>query len=488
MRDGKKSGGPARRTKMQTDGERAQRERDFAIRWLNPRTLETPRLNDAIYGMVANDSGIDALTESVKRYGLLAPVAVNRQGVIISGNRRTLAACRAGLRKVPCFVWDVEQHSDGFTRLLVEANENRVKGADAQMAEIGLKGAPEDPAVWLGMQRIKAERRAQYGGIAAALNVTERKRKGITRARKLADAVIEAVNAQLDEGITPTVRQIHYVLLNAPPIKDTRTGKRYANDDSSYEALVDIAARLRVFGELPFDAIIDAGRELHAPPTYTDAREYADAWLRGFGGDYRRNVMRSQSAFFAVAVEKEAMGEFFRRHMAAKYPGAPVMVCKGYASLSLAHELAVAFEQSGKELFVLLAFTDCDADGLEIADDLARKCQEVGISESAFQCNVVRCGITHKHAEAHGAIAQPLKAGSKAQATKARRFMERTGKREAYELEAIPPKELLKILDAEMQRRMDVEAYNAEIEREREDARTLADTQMRLYDALKPRT
>ena len=472
--------------KPQTDGERAQRERDFSIRWLNPWMLETPRLNDAVYGMVANDSGIDSLTESVKRHGLLAPVAVNRQGVIISGNRRTMAACRAGLREVPCYVWDVEQHSDDFARLLVEANENRVKGVAAQMAEIGLKGAADKPAVWLEMQRIKAERRERYGGIAAALNVTERKRKGITRARKLADAVIEAVNSQRAEGITPTVRQIHYVLLNMHPIKDTQTGERYANDTASYDALVRVAARLRVNGEIPFSWICDAGRELYAPQTHVDAVEYAEMWLRWFGGDYRRNMMRSQSAFFAVAVEKEAMGEFFRRHMAAKYPGAPVMVCKGYASLSLAHELAVAFEQSGKERMVILAFSDCDPAGRGIVEDIGAKMLELEISQENL--TLAPCGLTHEQARAHGARPQPIKAKGKGGETIARRFEREHGTLDVYELEAIPPKELLKILDEEMQRRMDVEAYNAEIEREREDARTLADTQRRLYDALKPRT
>ena len=66
--------------------------------------------------------------------------------------------------------------------------------------------------------------------------------------------------------------------------------------------------------------------------------------------------------------------------------------------------------------------------------------------------------------------------------------MERTGSGDAFEMEAIPPKELLNILDAEMFARMDVDAYNAEIEAVPSDAKALMDAQRRIYAALVPDT
>ena len=468
----------------QPEGAKAQRARDFSVRWIDPWTLSTPFINNDIYGKVADDPGLDALAESIRRRGVLAPIAVNRAGRIISGNRRTAAACRAGLKEVPCFVWDIDEREGEFTRLLVEANENRVKDAGAEIAERGMKGAQDDPAMWFYMQRRRAERRELYGGIAAAVEVSARKRKAITNARGFADAVISAVNAELYEGITPTVRQIHYRLLNDPPVKDSRTGARYANDDASYKSLVNIAARLRVFGEISFGAIIDAGRELYAPQTYTGAGDYAEAWLNGFGGDYRRNVMRSQGAFYVVAVEKEAMGEFFRRHVAQTYPGAVVMVCRGYASLALAYQVRTAFDQSGKERLVILAFSDCDPAGGGIVADLGAKMLELGLGEDDF--TLARCGLTHEQAKAHGARPQPMKAKGKGGETKARKFEREHGTREVYELEAIPPKELLNILDAEMTARMDRDAYEAELAHEERDAQALRNLQGRLFSALAP--
>ena len=55
-----------------------------------------------------------------------------------------------------------------------------------------------------------------------------------------------------------------------------------------------------------------------------------------------------------------------------------------------------------------------------------------------------------------------------------------------YELEAIPPEELLNILDNEMSARMDVAAYNSEVEAMPGDAKALMDAQRKLYAALKP--
>jgi hypothetical protein len=480
----KEASSSPRATDPEKTGAQLQRERDYTIRWLDPWMLETPHVNDELYGKTTDDPDLDALTESVKRYGILTPLIVNREGYIASGNRRRSAACRAGLHEVPCYVWDVKVHTDEFDHLLVDANENRVKGASAQLAELGIKGSAENPEIWLGMQRVKAERRERCGGMAAVLDVLPRKRKEIVVTREFANAVIEVVNAELEHGRAPTLRQVHYLLLNDPPVRNTRTGNRYKNNPENYKALSEIAGRLRVFGELPFDSIIDSGRTLFMPQTYAHAGEYVEKWLHWFGGDYRRNIMRSQSAFFAVCVEKEAMGEFFRRHVERTYPGACVVVCRGKVSHSLIHELHTAFNRSGKERMVLLAFADCDTDGLEIVNDLPKKLLEQGLREDEFA--VVHCGLTHEQAKAFNARPQPLKNGSKSQATKARKFVERTGHDAGFELEAVPPGELLNILDDEMAARMDVAAYNAEVEAMPGDAKALMDAQRKLYAALKP--
>jgi ParB/RepB/Spo0J family partition protein len=70
-----------------------------------------------------NDAGIEALTDSVSRYGVLQPIRVRvRQGrryEVVAGHRRVLAARRAGLHEVPAVVVDADD-SQAFIEALVE--------------------------------------------------------------------------------------------------------------------------------------------------------------------------------------------------------------------------------------------------------------------------------------------------------------------------------------------------------------------------------
>lgn len=68
----------------------------------------------------ADDAGIDDLARSIKANGLIQPIVVRQAGggyQIIAGERRWLAARRAGLRKVPVTVREVP---DGQDRKLLE--------------------------------------------------------------------------------------------------------------------------------------------------------------------------------------------------------------------------------------------------------------------------------------------------------------------------------------------------------------------------------
>jgi ParB family chromosome partitioning protein len=70
-----------------------------------------------------NDAGIEALTDSVSRYGVLQPIRVRirhgRRYEVVAGHRRVLAARRAGLHEVPAVVVDADD-SQAFIEALVE--------------------------------------------------------------------------------------------------------------------------------------------------------------------------------------------------------------------------------------------------------------------------------------------------------------------------------------------------------------------------------
>ena len=490
LKPGKRLVGQARLKPVENETDITQGAKKITLTayLISPWELRTPNANDLIYGKVADDQTIDRLAESIKRRGVLVPLLVNRKGVIASGNRRCVAACHAGMDEVPCFIVDVDEDDPDFVPLLIEANEQRKKNNWTELSEFGIKNVECHPTKWLEMRRLESETQARCGGVAKALDVEKatRKRKGIVRARQLADAAIAAVKAELEEtelGAT-TVRQIHYRILHMTPVPvtDTRTGKKYSSEN--YDALTDVVARLRVNGEISFDSIIDALRTLYTPQTWANAADYVRGVLDKLEKNYIRDCMRSQNAYYCVLCEKEALGELFRQHVSWKFPGASVAVCRGYGSLSLAHQIHAEFERSGKAHLVLLAFSDCDPDGLEIVDDMMKKLIEVGLDASEF--TLARCGLTHDQARKFGAQALPLKEGSKSQKTKAKAFVERTGSSETFELEAIPSKVLLQILDDEMLARMDTDTYFAEASAYRQDVMDIEQFKSNLLAALVP--
>lgn len=49
---------------------------------------------------------IDNVAESIKQYGFVQPVVIDRDGVIVIGHCRTLAAKKLGMKEVPCVCVD----------------------------------------------------------------------------------------------------------------------------------------------------------------------------------------------------------------------------------------------------------------------------------------------------------------------------------------------------------------------------------------------
>lgn len=70
---------------------------------------------------VFDGEGIEALADSVRRYGILNPLSVRRRAngyELVAGERRLRAAVRAGLEEVPCIVLDVDGAESGMLALV----------------------------------------------------------------------------------------------------------------------------------------------------------------------------------------------------------------------------------------------------------------------------------------------------------------------------------------------------------------------------------
>lgn len=73
-----------------------------------------------------NDKAIDAVMHSIEEFGFKNPIVIDKDGVIISGHTRRLAAIKLGMTEVPCIVGN---H-------LSEAQVKAFRLADNRVAEI----------------------------------------------------------------------------------------------------------------------------------------------------------------------------------------------------------------------------------------------------------------------------------------------------------------------------------------------------------------
>ena len=125
--------------------------------------------NNAVYGVQSlDDPDIVALIESIRAKGIMDPIHISTDNVIISGHRRRFCALQAGLRVVRVIRWHLSYTDDreAFLNLLVEANTQRKKTVGMLLSEAAMKINPKEAVQALRTER--KERDAELARRAAA--------------------------------------------------------------------------------------------------------------------------------------------------------------------------------------------------------------------------------------------------------------------------------------------------------------------------------
>lgn len=94
-----------------------------------------------------NDAAVDAVAESIERFGFKVPIVVDRNNVIVAGHTRLKAAKRLGLETVPCIVADdlTEEQvkafrlADNKTAELAEWDFEKLETELADLAALGVE-------------------------------------------------------------------------------------------------------------------------------------------------------------------------------------------------------------------------------------------------------------------------------------------------------------------------------------------------------------
>lgn len=432
--------------------------------------------NDQIYRPIdPKDPAIKELAESIRRNGLLEAIVITADGYIISGHRRYAAAKLVGLSKIPARRLKVSRTKNrhAFVKLLREHNRQRDKTHDEKLREDLIDITPDEAHA-----QLYAYRREQAAvGVEAMVIHGEKRRDRISEAKQPFLSAIVAIVMAMKKFWPLSVRQIHYQLLNDPPLRHAgKPGSVYRNDLSSYKSLCELATRARLTFEINPDAIADETRPVRVWNVHADPRTFVkrelDALMRG----YCRDLMQSQPNHIEIVGEKNTVLPILRP-IAQEYC-ISLTIGRGYCSLSPRQAMANRYFKSGKEKLVLLVISDHDPDGEEIGQSFARSMRdEFGIDN----IHPVRVALTADQVAERKLIPNMV---AKEKSANCKKFVQMYGQH-VYELESLDPADLQQILRTTIEAVIDKAAYSAEIEAERADAHHLAALRRRLLEAAK---
>jgi len=446
-----------------------QKQKDGHDRLLNPGPVHVRRLddlqpaqvNDRLYKPIdGTDPDLRALAALIGKQGLLEPIVITQDDVIVSGHRRRAASQLAGLSAVPVRIIPIVSTDVRFVELLASFNSQRVKTLAEQTREAVVLSDPT-----AAYQKLIAYRRQvatvdfQIGQLDVGI---KRQRKTISAAKRpFLDSIIAVVN-KLKPYWPLTDRQIHYQLLNDPPLRHSgKPTSRYANDLNNYKDVCDMLTRARLAGEISWGAVSDATRPItlwrcHANPSPFIRKELDELFC-----GYSRDLLQSQPIHIEVVAEKMTVQSIVER--VTRDYCIPTTIGRGYSSIRPRFDLARRFQRSGKERLVVLFVSDFDPEGESIAESFARSLRDdFGIAN----ITPVKVALT---ADQVMTLGLPPVMKAKAGSSRRKGFVDRNGEH-VFELEALAPERLQGFLRAAIEGVLDLALFHAEVDRERQDA------------------
>jgi len=424
--------------------------------------------NEAVYAAIAwDDPAIKELSKDVKEHGLIEPILISTDGFINSGHRRRVAAALAGLTQVPVKVHPISRAEDpqGFMRLLVAMNSQRIKSTSDLLHEIIVKIDPKDAHKQIVNQRLQKD--ASSGlGLSAITPSDLGRRDQISEAKQpLLDAVLEILNAQR-EYWPLSVRQVHYRLLgsNAPLIHASKPDSQYRNDKASYRSAIDILARGRVAGLIPWGAIDDLTRPVDLNKAFTNTSHFLRQGFKNFLKGYWRDRLQSQPYHIEIVAEKLTVQTILAE--VAREFTMPLSISRGMNTLAPKKSICDRYLRSQKQGLKLLVVTDLDPAGETIAEDLVKSFRR-DFELHNIEVEAFKVALTIDQVE-HFRLQPSMEA--KESSPTYQSFVDKYGITDAYELEAMDPGDLVDTLTDAIKDVVDIDLYNQELAAEEQDS------------------
>jgi hypothetical protein len=439
----------------------AQQKPVYELVWISIHDILPSPENGELYRPVTpDDPETLRLADSIRAEGVKEALVITQDNYILSGHRRHMAARMVGLDEVPCRYSDIWHDDPQFVKELATHNLQRVKSRDEVLREAILGVDPKKAHKALSAYR-KSKSRIQVETIA--IHETRRRNEISPAKHQFLDAVRNVIES-LSEFWPLSLRQIHYQLLNSPPlIHSGKATSHYGNNKSSYRALIDLCTRARHESYIDYKVIDDPTRPVTVWEVHRGLQSYYERQIKDLLNGYWRDLQQSQPNHIEIVAEKNTL-QGVLSPVAAQFC-IPITFGRGQCSTRPLYNIAQRYKQSGKEKLIILAVSDLDPDGDAIAHSLASRLRDdFGIA----QVVVVKTALTMRQV---GELELPTKyERAKKGSPNFHRYINTYQTASVWELEAVEPRALQKLLTSAIDGVIDKKAFNAEVGQERADA------------------
>lgn len=417
--------------------------------------------NDLLYEPfgLANADDV-ALVNSIRERGIQEPLTLSKDNFLLSGHRRLAAARHLRILFVPVRFTDAV-----FTGLsktdrldvLRSHNQQREKNPGEKIREQLLQINPDEAYATLCRYRVDQQLKTSDSNVDLG-EIKKRPRITTTKFLKAAQEVIEDNR----EYWPLTLRRVHYLLLNNPPLRhNTKPESQYKNDISSYKALAGLLIRARLSKAIPMQSIEDTTRPIQLGGGFPSFEAFVKQQSESFLLGYSRNLMQGQPHHIEIMLEKNALRSIIEK--VARDYCIPVTTGRGFSSLSPRYDLFSRFKKSGKKKLILLMLTDFDPDGEQIAASFARSMRDdFGLKN----IHAVKVALTADDVDEYDL---PSDLDAKPSSPNYSKFVKKYGTK-AVELDAAPVKLLQKKLHDAIASVINVDEFHAQVDLEKSDA------------------
>lgn len=416
--------------------------------------IQTPEINDAIYQAPTEDRLI-SLSNDIRINGLINPIRVSKDLFIYDGNTRFKAIKLLGYDEIEVIInEDLLSNTEEFSRLIISANNQRVKSSKDLLREIQVSINPleyEKRKLILNGDFVDLD--SITGSLKADRNISSIKDDLI---KSIIDIIVD-----YQEYLPLTVRAIHYILLDKNVLTNNKKKDSvYKNDRSSYSGLSNLLTKLRINKTIKYEWIRDDGRTLYKNRGFDSAERYIDYEVDKMFTNYYRDIQQTQEAYNIIFCEKETLRPILEK-LTRKY-GIPIAFIKGGSSLTIRYNFIKDWEQSGsKKIINAMVLSDFDPAGYRIKDTLIGSIESDFMKElEGVKLNAYHIGITQKQITKYNLYSD---LDAKESDKNFIDFVKVTGSLKAYELDALKPNQLLNEVEEAIQNCIDMELINDEI-------------------------